>query len=179
MNTKDAIIDKARELFNAEGTARVSTNHIAAALGISPGNLYYHYRNKTEIVRALFARFEAESDSVWQDALVTSVGELEVVLERHFAACAPFEFLGRELAPLTLGDPELRESVTQFLRRLEAQVRAALGSLAHGGEIEPSHRVAFLSRIVASLLVLWPAHDTVGRRHDAPARGLRPLVAGS
>ena len=59
-DTKARILDAALALFNEQGTANVTTNHIAEALGMGPGNLYYHYRNKAEIVRALFARIEAE-----------------------------------------------------------------------------------------------------------------------
>ena len=54
MNTHDRILDTALRLFNQSGTAAVSTNHIAAALGMSPGNLYYHFRNKEAIIRDLF-----------------------------------------------------------------------------------------------------------------------------
>ncbi|MFN8512060.1 MAG: helix-turn-helix domain-containing protein [Chloroflexia bacterium] len=56
MSTRERILDAALGLFNERGTAVVSTNHIAAACGISPGNLYYHFRNKEEIIRALFDR---------------------------------------------------------------------------------------------------------------------------
>ncbi|MEQ1783280.1 MAG: helix-turn-helix domain-containing protein, partial [Hyphomonadaceae bacterium] len=55
-DTKSRILDTALALFNERGVANVTTNHIAEALNMSPGNLYYHFRNKAEIVRELFAR---------------------------------------------------------------------------------------------------------------------------
>ncbi len=60
LSTKDRILNKSLELFNAGGARAIGTTHIGEALGMSPGNLYYHYRNREEIVAALFDRMEPE-----------------------------------------------------------------------------------------------------------------------
>jgi AcrR family transcriptional regulator len=60
MKTRDKIIQAALQLFNEEGERNISTNHIAAHLGMSPGNLYYHFQNKQEIIREIFAGYAAD-----------------------------------------------------------------------------------------------------------------------
>lgn len=59
-NTYNRIIEASLMLFNEEGERNISTNHIAAHLGISPGNLYYHFRNKDEIIIQLFKRYSED-----------------------------------------------------------------------------------------------------------------------
>ena len=60
MKTRDKIVHAALELFNEHGERSITTNHIAEHIEISPGNLYYHFRNKQEIVRDIFTLYSAE-----------------------------------------------------------------------------------------------------------------------
>jgi AcrR family transcriptional regulator len=60
VKTRDRILKTSLALFNAEGEAQVSTVDIAAVLGISPGNLYYHFKGKEAIIESLFDEFETE-----------------------------------------------------------------------------------------------------------------------
>ena len=62
MKTRDRIIEASLQLFNEQGERAVTTNHIAAHLGMSPGNLYYHFRNKQQIIAELFERYAAEAE---------------------------------------------------------------------------------------------------------------------
>ncbi len=60
MKTRDKIVYAALELFNEHGERSITTNHIAEHIEISPGNLYYHFRNKQEIVRDIFTLYSTE-----------------------------------------------------------------------------------------------------------------------
>ena len=60
MSNRQRILDEALLLMNEQGAQAIGTKQITDATGISPGNLYYHFRNKEEIVRSLFATLDLE-----------------------------------------------------------------------------------------------------------------------
>src|SRR3954463_2549054 len=51
--TRQRILDTSRVLFNAQGVHRVGVRDVARALGMSPGNLAYHFPTKDDLVAAL------------------------------------------------------------------------------------------------------------------------------
>lgn len=75
--TYNRIIEVSLKLFNEEGERVISTNHIAQHLGISPGNLYYHFANKDEIIVQLFKRYSIQlQDYLLQSRLPETVDDL-------------------------------------------------------------------------------------------------------
>jgi AcrR family transcriptional regulator len=64
MKKGELILATALKLFNKQGSHKVTTNHIAKAMGISPGNLYYHFKNKEHIIRELLRGLVEGFDSL-------------------------------------------------------------------------------------------------------------------
>ncbi len=60
MGNHARIVTQCRRLMNAHGAQAIGTTQITEALGISPGNLYYHFKNKEEIVLAVFDELERD-----------------------------------------------------------------------------------------------------------------------
>ena len=117
-NTRERILDTSLDLFNRHGERNVTTNHIAEAMGISPGNLYYHFRNKADIVLELFLRYEElvagflqvpPRTLTWQD----KVGYLEAILQSMWET----RFFHRDLSHLLNQDDKLRRRYSDFVRR--------------------------------------------------------------
>jgi AcrR family transcriptional regulator len=127
MKTRDKIIDSALQLFNEQGTKAISTNHIAAAAGISPGNLYYHFRNKEDIIRVIFEQMDAYG--MEQYFLIFNElqpGTLEAI-EKTFVMIQKFNwryrFFKRELTTLIMNDSQLKESFHQTHGRMLEVIR--------------------------------------------------------
>jgi AcrR family transcriptional regulator len=123
MSTKDRILETALNLFNQQGTSAVSTNHIAEVLSISPGNLYYHFRSKDDIIRALFERlFDAwdVSFALPHDCAPT-LDDLRGLARINFEILWRYRFAYREMIALIRQDAVLRE------RYLEVRARGYTG----------------------------------------------------
>ncbi len=110
MKKRDQILATALRLFNDSGTAAVSTNHIAEAQGISPGNLYYHFSNKEEIIRELFEQQFARADGlyVFTEGQTPSLDHLLCFVRATFEMNWDFRFMYRELIALLRRDAELQ-----------------------------------------------------------------------
>ncbi len=120
---RERILLASIDLFNQSGVVAVTTNHIAAHLGISPGNLYFHFRNKEEIIRELFQAMCDETYVVWRPAKshLTSPSEL---IERSYETFWKYRFFHREMYHLRRKDPELakawKKHISKTVRMLQA-----------------------------------------------------------
>jgi AcrR family transcriptional regulator len=128
MKTKDKIIQGAIELFNSQGERNVSTNHIAAHLGISPGNLYYHYRNKDDIIRSIYKLYEKNLDQMFQPQHPDSVGmdEMMYYVDRVFYSMWRFRFLYANLPDILARDNELHQRYLVAQKRLYQRMITSL-----------------------------------------------------
>jgi AcrR family transcriptional regulator len=117
--TRERILQASLELFNAQGERSVTTNHIAAHLQISPGNLYYHFRNKQAIIAELFDRYERNVDGFLQlpKGRALTIEDKTGYLEALLSAMWDYRFVHRDLEHLLSGDDMLAERYRLFARR--------------------------------------------------------------
>jgi AcrR family transcriptional regulator len=160
MSTRERIIDTAVALFNEAGTATVSTNHIAKAAGISPGNLYYHFRNKEAIIRAIYARLRPiweATVSVPTDRLPT-LTDLERIIDDHFRILWEYRFFYREMPALLRRDPELLASYHEVREAGLANVEGLLRIFMQVGVLDvpdPDKTLPELAQIIWILADFW------------------------
>ncbi|MCU0665041.1 MAG: TetR/AcrR family transcriptional regulator [Myxococcota bacterium] len=107
-SNRSRILEEALRQFNRDGAAVVSTNHIAAALEVSPGNLYYHFRNKQEIILELYRSFLDEYEQLWSSLARGPLGLLQIadVIVEGFTVNWKYRFIATELGALCQADPQ-------------------------------------------------------------------------
>lgn len=183
--TRQRILAAALVLFNEHGTAKVTTNHVATAAGLSPGNLYYWFRDKQDLVRALVGQWLTEFEQHWDEVhdLPANVHALWEDLGRTAQLDHRYRFVGRELRALVHDDPELAVSVREtYRRRMAAQVAYAR-RLVVAGVLQPPVPPRTLDDLVTALWLVaegWPGHLALTRDEKDPGRppsGIRPLLA--
>ncbi len=125
MNTKERIIETAIRLFNEQGTRAVSTNHIAEALTMSPSNLYYYFRNKEEIIRAILERMFARWAALYTlpEEYIPQLTDVQQIVTENFVLVWDYRFFYRELSALVQRDPVLKDRYQQIRRRQSGQAQ--------------------------------------------------------
>ena len=139
MKTRDKILLASLELFNERGERNVTTNHIAAHLAISPGNLYYHFRNKSDIIYEIFLEYEKLVDfylDIPEDRSLT-LEDLTFYLESVFDGLWSYRFFHRDLEYLLDSDNRLRRDYRDFTNRCLGSIRLIFEKMAEAGIIEP------------------------------------------
>jgi AcrR family transcriptional regulator len=135
--TRDRILDASLRLFNNEGVAKVSTHRIAAELGISPGNLHYHFKTKKQIVTWLFRRFEDRlAPCIDASAAVTALDDLWLSLHMTFEAVDEYRFVYRDIDYLLNELPELETRAKALTARNLLAAQSLCGGLAEAGAIK-------------------------------------------
>ena len=136
ITNRDKILVESVGIFNRMGAGSTSTNHICSAIGISPGNLYFHFKNKEEIVYALFEQQCEETYALWKNAL-----EAEVFLppldfiEQSMEIFWRYRFFHREMYHLRRQDPTLSRRWHKHLDKTRRFMRAAFAKWVRDGYV--------------------------------------------
>lgn len=121
--TKEKIKKAAITLFNEEDTLSVTTNHIAQKAHISPGNLYYYYKNKEAIIKEIYLEMSETFESFKGFESIPNsqnpVKTLSSVYDQYSELFWDYRFLMRDSAVLIRIYPEIKEI---FLKKQEIRI---------------------------------------------------------
>jgi len=163
--TRERILALSLRMFNEIGEPNVTTSAIADEMNISPGNLYYHFRNKEDIVNALFEDFDREIGKVLDAATGgerASVEDAWFVLHLLFETIWKHRFLYRDLNDLLSRNRRLESYFNQLLDRKTRAARALCNALAARGELMASPReIEALAVNMVVVATYWLSYEYV------------------
>lgn len=136
ISTPQRILQAALTLFNASGVEKVSTNHIADEADLSPGNLYYHFKNKEAIIFGLFTEFEQELNETLLSPPKSHIPDLQDIwlfLHLSFEHINRYRFIYLDLVRITSNDPRISRRFGRLLARKKAVALDWFTALAGAG----------------------------------------------
>lgn len=169
--TAERILETALEMFNRFGEPNVSTTAIAGELRISPGNLYYHYPAKDELVNALYERYEASlKELLSAGAEVKDVEHAWFFMHTLFERLWEYRFFYRDLNHLLGRNRRLETQFQSLLPRKTAALQAMLHSLRGQALQMESAEIGPAATSMTVLLTYWLSFEYV----RDPRRALEP-----
>jgi AcrR family transcriptional regulator len=161
--TAERILEVTLELFNRFGEPNVSTTLISAELGISPGNLYYHYPAKDELINSLFERYERALNELLQAADgVRNVEDAWFFLHSQFEIVWQYRFLYRDLNDLLSKNRLLETRFQGVLKNKTRAVRALLSGMSLSGAVDiDSREVEPTANCMVVVLTYWLSFEYV------------------
>ncbi|MGM0569146.1 TetR/AcrR family transcriptional regulator [Marinobacter sp.] len=176
VKTRDRILTTSLALFNDLGEPNVTTLLISDELDISPGNLYYHFRSKSDIVGELFSWYSDEINDLLAipGDVQVSLDQLGFFLHLLFESIERYRFLYHDLVNILSRYPELRPPFRRILERKQKGFHILCESLQNQGLIEASRPVVeALCEQLTLTICYWESFDSLrdaGNRNGLDAR---------
>lgn len=181
--TAERILEVTLTLFNRFGEPNVSTTLISNELNISPGNLYYHYPAKDELINALFDRFErALHDLLNASDDVRNVEDAWFFMHTLFELIWQYRFFYRDLNDLLSKNHRLETHFQSIVKNKTRAVKALLDGLRRGGALQiDSREVEATATSMVVVLTYWLSFEYVRDPRNAlePGNAQSALMRGA
>jgi AcrR family transcriptional regulator len=181
--TAERILEVTLELFNRFGEPNVSTTLISAELGISPGNLYYHYPAKDELINSLFDRYEKSLNELLNASEdVRDVEDAWFFMHTLFELIWQYRFLYRDLNDLLSKNRRLETHFQWVLKNKTRSVKALLDSMSRAGAVRiDSREMEATATSMVVVLTYWLSFEYVRDPRNAlePGSAQAALLRGA
>lgn len=172
--TKNNVLQKAIELYNESGTASVSMSALAESLGMSAGNLQYHYKGKEDVIRDIYEVMFNDWQTIYTGMDETfNVETLRAIMKKNFDLTWKYRFFYREYAALLRNDPKLgkrfREVQEQRLAEQESLINLLTGKSVRGSAADPKEirNVVLIGWVLGNTWLSYA--ESAGRKMDKSA----------
>jgi AcrR family transcriptional regulator len=133
MSTKERILDSALSLFNKNGIDRITVRHIAGEMGISHGNLCYHFPRKEDIIYTLYRQLVSELDALVSDVNPETINIKSIYgsIEHSFKIMYKYKFLFIDLVSIIRNIQEIESDFKKLYTKRKVEFRGVFDLLIY------------------------------------------------
>ncbi|MDA0897634.1 MAG: TetR/AcrR family transcriptional regulator [Proteobacteria bacterium] len=139
MKTRERIIALAQTRFNELGYGNVTTAALAAELGISEGNLWYHFKTKRDLLEAISAEFVLylnERLALLPDKKADVIEGYIALMASHEQELLRYRFLYRDQADYGGHSQIVLDNITGLYDKSRAQFKAFYSEMVRVGVLD-------------------------------------------
>ncbi|WNC66847.1 TetR/AcrR family transcriptional regulator [Thalassotalea nanhaiensis] len=177
MKTKDKILIASLDAFADEGVGQISTNHIADIMDISPGNLYYHFKSKSEIIAELLRCFTTDFVTFFksESEAISTNQSMWLKLTLGFQLMDKYRFIFCESSYILNKYPELRRLFAKAMQTTKTAIDTFCQHLQKQHIVNADEQeIISLGNNMHLLFTQWPSYIAASVRN-----GLIKDVKGS
>jgi len=119
--TKNKILTQSLKLFNTAGISNVSLRTISDEVGISVGNLQYHFKKREDIVEALYFQLVGKMDAIFiipTDDLLKSFLNISIEI---FTTLFEYHFFLLDFVAITRRNQKIKSHYSELSKRREIE----------------------------------------------------------
>lgn len=131
MKTSKKILLISLDLFNSQGEQNITSVDIAMELDISPGNLYYHYKGKEQIIKALVGMYcdQIEKITLPECDENLTLEQLFIYIQQSMHTLYLFRFIFQNSADLSIKYPDINKVLKRSASTQRKKLEQILSSL--------------------------------------------------
>lgn len=165
LNTKQKIINASISLFNTNGLANVRLQQIANEIGISPGNLAYHFRNKEAIIEAINDElYDQTAEILSTYRIFPNLMDFDHQLTKYFSFIQKYPFYFLDLLEIERHYPEVQSKRKKHITKMISQIRKRFDFNQQRGMIIDEPRPGVFDSVANAIWVLitfWVPQNVV------------------
>lgn len=155
LNTKQKIIKASIRLFNENGLANVRLQQIANEIGISPGNLAYHFRNKEAIIEAVNEDlFEEAGEILSTYRIFPNLMDFDNQLSKYYSFIQKYPFYFLDMLEIQRQYPEIQSKRQVQVCKMISQIHKRFDFNQNRGLIQEEPHSGLYKEIAEAIWVL-------------------------
>lgn len=154
MDTRERLLDRAKQLFNQHGLEAVGVRDLARDLDLSPGNVSYYFARKENLIDELMSELAHENaDNVAALATADSLAHLLDQYREVFRTQYEYRFLARSIVHIVETYPEIGQRYSSVDSARRSGLGEAFARLI-GTDLESGTTSTTISAIVGTCTVI-------------------------